>query len=91
MRYFMQLVSQRIVRQVARNIAEAFTRDRVIAQRSGKLLEIVAERTVFSKRVLQLDSQRFRPLQGMSHCGLFRGTYLAMALRDKSHEKCNSA
>ena len=42
------------------------------AQRSVKLLEIVAEYgTVFPQRFLQLVSQRFRPLQAMLHCAMF--------------------
>ena len=58
------------------------------AQRSGKLLEIVAEsRTVFyyTQWFLQLVLQRFRSLQGMSHCAMYCATSLALALRDKLH------
>ena len=68
-------------------------RARFTAQLSGKSLEIVAESgTVFyfQQWFLQLVSQRFRPLQGMSHCAMYRATCLAMALRDKLHETLQS-
>ena len=47
------------------------------AQRRETLLEIVAKsRAVlyFSQRFLELVSQRFRPLQRMSHCKIFSVT-----------------
>ena len=65
----------------------------LIVKRSGNLLEIVAEsRTVFyfQQWFLQLVSQRFRPLQGMSHCATYRVTCLAMALREQLHETLHS-
>ena len=57
---------------------------KLLAQRSGKLLEIVAEsRTLmyFPQRFLQLVSPHFRPLQGMLLSAMFRATYPAITLR----------
>ena len=44
----------------------------------------------FPQRFLPLISRRFLPLQGMLHCAMVRATCLAMALRDKLHQKLHS-
>ena len=51
---------------------------------------IVAKRRTqfyFVQRFMQLVSKKFRTLQSMLHGAMNRATCLAMALRDKLHEK----
>ena len=52
-------------------------------QQSRKLLEIIAE------WFLQLVSQRFQPLQGMSHCAMYRAPIARQVVRNIA--QCDSA
>ena len=88
--FVVQLVSQGALSHTSRTkhctSVHTWQRARVTAQQSERLLEIVADVFYFLRRF----PQRFRPLQGMSHCAMFRATCLEMVLRDKLQETLQS-